>query len=70
MFPGYHPQVQMHEGGSNMLVLGTLLHLRNTTRVAVVARILSAGQAERLLVRVQQQQQFTKSLTRNIWPTG
>ena len=33
-----------------MLVLGTLLHLRNTTRFAVVARILSSEQAERLLV--------------------
>ena len=50
MSSGYHTQVQMHEGGSNMLVLGTLLHLRNTTRFAVVARILSSEQAERLLV--------------------
>ena len=38
-------QVRMHEGGSNMLVLGTLLHVRNTTRVAIVARMLSDEQA-------------------------
>ena len=38
----------MHEGGSNMLVLGTLLHVRNTTRFPIVARILSAEQAGRL----------------------
>ena len=43
MLPVYHPPTPNPNPYP-----GTLLHLRNTTRVAVVARILSDEQAERL----------------------